>query len=304
LSFAGRQVKLVLPFCKNKNLSNLIAQTISQIANLTSEFWVNLHYSDISIWQAVLDIIIVTIVVYYIFSLIKGSRAVSILLGLIMISIVFLISKALNLLTVGWILDRFFTILLVSIPIIFQQELRMALEKLGNTPFWSMESEVAMDVFIKDIVETCEFLISKKEGALIVFQHSIPLKEYVETGTKINADVSKELLISIFHGKGPLHDGAVIIQNQKIVAAACILPTSFDVKDKNMGTRHKAAIGVSDHTDASVIVLSEERAQISFAKNGRLERNINLSRLEQLLRIVLIPKPTKKKDNKMVYREE
>jgi diadenylate cyclase len=285
-------------------LSNFIAQIIAQIADLAREFWVNLHYSDVSIWQAVLDISIVAFVVYYLFSLLKGSRAVSILLGLIMISVIFLISKTLNLLTVGWILDRFFTILLVSIPIIFQQELRLALEKLGNTPFWSSEKNVAMDALIKDMVEACEFLVSKKEGALIVFQHSIPLKEYVETGVRMNAEVSKELLISIFHGKGPLHDGAVIIENQKLVAAACILPTSFDNRDKNMGTRHKAAIGVSDHTDASVIVLSEERGQISFAKNGRLERNIDLARLQQLLRIVLNPKPKKKKEMKVIYREE
>ena len=285
-------------------MSNYIAQFISQIADLAREFWINLHYSNVSIWQAVLDISIVTVVIYYLYSLLKGSRAISILIGLIIISVFFLISKTLNLLTVGWILDRFFTIVLVSIPIIFQQELRMALEKLGNTPFWSTEKKVELDALIKDVVESCEYLISKKEGALIVFQHGIPLKEYVETGVKMDADVSKELLISIFHGKGPLHDGAVIIDHKKIVASACILPTSFDNKDKNMGTRHKAAIGVSDHTDASVVVVSEERGTVSFAKNGRLERNIDLARLQQILRIVLSPKPKKKIEVKTVYRQE
>jgi len=283
----------------------LLATIINQIANGAREFWQNLLYSNVNLWQALLDISIVAVVIYFLFSMLKGSRSISILLGLIMITIVFFISKSLNLLTVGWILDRFFTILLVSIPIIFQQELRLALEKLGTTPFLGGEKMVEMDVLITDIVGACEYLAEKKEGALIVFQNSIPLKEFSDTGVKINGKASKELLISIFHGKGPLHDGAVIIDKDTIVAAACILPTSFESKDKNLGTRHKAAIGLTDHTDASVVVVSEERGTISFAKNGRLEKNIDLARLQQLLKIVLAPKNgRKKKEKKLVYREE
>ncbi len=285
-------------------LSNIIAAEITQIVNLTGEFWRNLVYANVAPWQAVLDVVIVAAILYYIFSLLRGSRAVSILLGLIMISLVFLFSKTLNLLTVGWILDRFFTVLLVSIPIIFQQELRMALERLGNTKFLSSEKEVALDNLASAIVESCEFLVKNKEGGLIVFQHDIPLKEYIENGVKIDSVVNKELLISIFHGKGPLHDGAVIIVDGRVAAAACILPTSFDNKDKNLGTRHKAAIGLTDHTDASVVVVSEERGAISFVKNGRLEKNIDLARLQQLLKIVLSPKTKKKKDKKLVYREQ
>ncbi len=284
-------------------LSNMLATGINEIANAAREFWQNLVYSNVSIWQAVLDIAIVAVVIYLLFSMLKGSRSISILLGLIMISVLFFISKSLNLLTVGWILDRFFTILLVSIPIIFQQELRLALEKLGNTPFLGGEKAIAVEVLATDIVEACAYLMERKEGALIVFKHGIPLKEYLDTGVKINGAVSKELLISIFHGKGPLHDGAVIIDHDEVLAAACILPTSFDNKDKNLGTRHKAAIGLSDHTDASVIVISEERGTISFAKNGRLEKNIDLARLQQLLKIILSPKVSRKKVKK-VYREE
>lgn len=286
-------------------LSNLLATAINEIANVAGEFWQNLVYSNVSVWQAVLDISIVAVVIYLLFSMLKGSRSISILLGLIMISVVFFISKSLNLLTVGWILDRFFTILLVSIPIIFQQELRLALEKLGNTPFLGGEKTVALDALVIDIVGACEYLAANKEGALIVFKHGIPLKEYVDTGVKINGAVTKELLISIFHGKGPLHDGAVIIDKDVILAAACILPTSFDNKDKNLGTRHKAAIGLTDHTDASVIVISEERGTIGFAKNGRLEKNIDLARLQQLLKIILSTKNSrKKKEKQLVYREE
>jgi diadenylate cyclase len=284
--------------------SNIIASGIAQIANVTREFWQNLIYADISLWQALLDISIVAVVIYFLFSMLKGSRSISILLGLTIICIVFLISKSLNLLTVGWILDRFFTVLLVAIPIIFQQELRLALEKIGNTPFWGGEKNVALDAMVAEIVESCENIVKNKEGALIVLQHGIPLKEYIENGVKMDSLVSKELLISIFHDKGPLHDGAVIIANGRISAAACILPTSFEHKDKNLGTRHKAAIGLTDHTDASVIVISEEKNIISFAKNGRLEKNIDLARLQQLLKIVLSPKVKRRKEKKLVYREE
>lgn len=284
-------------------LSNSIAGGIAQIGNTAREFWQNLIYADLSLWQVILDIAVVAVVVYLLFSMLKGSRSNSILLGLTIMSLFFLISKALNLLTVGWILDHFFTIFLVSIPIIFQQELRMALERLGNTSFLAGEKNVALDAMISEIVESCDYLASHKDGALIVLRHGIPLKEYVETGSKIDALVSQELLISIFHGKGPLHDGAVIIENNRIAAAACVLPTSFDNKEKSYGTRHKAAIGLTDHTDASVIVVSEERGAISFAKNGRLERDIDPARLQQLLKIVLEPKFRKKKKNKKVYRE-
>lgn len=279
-----------------------IASVISFITNATGEFWQNLMYADLSLWQVILDISIVAVVIYFLFSMLKGSRSISILLGLTIMSLFFLFSKALNLLTVGWILDRFFTILLVSIPIIFQQELRMALERLGNTPFLAGEKNIALDVMITEVVESCVFLAGKKEGALIVFKHGIPLKEYVETGVKLDATLSKELLISVFHAKGPLHDGAVIVENGRVAAAGCVLPTSFDNREKSFGTRHKAAIGLTDHTDASVIVISEERGTISFAKNGRLEKNIDASRLQQLLKIVFQPK-IKRKSKRKVYKE-
>jgi len=285
-------------------LSNIIAGGIAYIANLAKEFWQNLMYADISLWQALLDISIVAVVIYFLFSMLKGSRAVSILLGLSIISLFFLVSKSLHLLTVGWILDRFFTILLVSIPIIFQQELRLALEKLGNTSFGAGEKNLLIDALISEIVQSCETIVKGKEGALIVFQHRIPLKEYIENGVKMDSVVSKELLVSIFRDKGPLHDGAVILENGRIAAAACVLPTSFDNKDKNLGTRHKASIGLTEHTDASVIVISEERNIISFAKNGRLEKNIDLARLQQLLKIVLSPKPKKRKEKKLIYRKD
>lgn len=284
-------------------LAKMIAAVIAQVAGVASEFWQNLMYADIGLWQAMLDIGIVAVVIYFLFSMLKGSRSISILLGLMMISLFFLVSKSLHLLTVSWILDRFFTILLVSIPIIFQQELRMALEKLGSTPFLAGEKNVQLDALVSEIVQSCEMIVKAKEGALIVLQHRIPLKEYIENGVKMDSLVSKELLGSIFRDKGPLHDGAVIVENGRIAAAACVLPTSFDNRDKNLGTRHKAAIGLTDHTDASAIVISEERNMISFARNGRLEKNIDLARLQQLLRSVLTPREKVSMRKKFFHRQ-
>ncbi len=272
-------------------LANSVADSIIYVASLAGEFWVNLQFSNVTWWQAVLDILLVTVVLYYIFALLRGSRAVKVLLGLIVISVVFIISKSLNLLTLGWLLDSFFTMVLVAIPIIFQKELRMALEKLGQNPFFGGNGvSVELDAFINDLVETCAILANNKVGALIVLEGQIPLKEYIDSGVRIDGESSRELLISVFQGKGPLHDGAVILKGRRVVAASCLLPTSFEAMDSELGTRHKAAIGVTEHTDAAAIVVSEERGTISFARGGRLERAIEPARLEELLWAVISPK--------------
>lgn len=281
-------------------IGSLIAKFIFNLSGLTSAFWQNLKYTDIGAWQIVLDILIVTVIFYYLLKMLKGSRASNVVLGLVIIGIVYLISTYLKLLTVSWLLEHFFTIILVAIPILFQQELRMALEKIGNTHFFIQDKHLAIDSLITAIIESCDFLVKSKEGALIVIQHGISLKEYIDNGIKLDSLINKEVLISIFHGKGPLHDGAVIIANGRIASAGSVLPTSFDNKDKNLGTRHKAAIGLTDHTDASVIVVSEERGAVSFAKNGKLEKNIDFSRLQQLLKIVLTPNDIKKKAKKLL----
>lgn len=281
--------------------NQIISKAVFLLAQQSSAFWQSFAYSNISWWQAFIDILLVAVVVYYLFTLVRGTRAVNILMGLIILSVVFIISKSLQLLTLGWLLDRFLTVVLVAIPVIFQQELRMGLEKLGHTPFSSTEKN-SDDAIIPAIVEACDYLSRNKTGALIVIQHGIALKEYIETGVKMESSISKELLINIFYGRGPLHDGAVIIDKQKIIAAACVLPNSFGTTNKNLGTRHKAAIGLSEHTDATVIVVSEEKGILSFAKNGRLEKDITPARLQQLLKIVLKPS-NKTKKKQLKYKE-
>jgi len=284
-------------------LSQEIANFIFALSNRTTTFWQNLAYSNVSWWQVVLDVLVVGMVLYYIFSLLKGSRAVNILVGLMVLSFFFVISKTLQLLTLGWLLDRFFTVALVAIPVIFQQELRMGLERLGIKPFFTSEKSPSTDAFISAVVEACAELAKKKSGALLVIQHGIPLKEYIDTGVGLDATVSKELLLAIFDGKGPLHDGAVIIDKQKIVAAGCVLPNTYSSIEKNLGTRHKAAIGVTEHTDASGIAVSEEKGTIAFSKNGRLEKDITPARLQQILKILLQPNGKAKKKKYLKYRE-
>ncbi len=272
-------------------MSQLLATIINGISGLAEDFWQNLQYSEVSPWQSAIDIVLVAIIIYYLFSFLKGSRSISVILGLIVISLVFLLSKSLNLLTLGWLLDKFFTVILVAIPVIFQQELRLALERIGKNPFFSTDKGSQNHKLIKELVSTCFSMAEMKIGALIVIQKTIPLKEQIETGVAINADLSEELLMTIFTNKSPLHDGAVIIDNGKIIAAKCILPNITDARHKDLGTRHKAALGLSDLTDAIVLVISEERGMVSLAQNGYLERNLSEEKLRSKLEKAILKTP-------------
>lgn len=275
-------------------LSRSVADFILFIGQQTQLFWGNLVLLNFSWQQIAIDIILVSVIFYFIFSLLRGSRAVHILIGLSIIAVFFVLSKALQLVALGWLLDRFFTVVLVAIPIIFQKELRMGLERLGHTKLFMNQQKRRIDRMIASIVEACDAMAKEKTGALIVIQHTIPLKEYVDTGVEMEAKVSRELLLSIFKPKSPLHDGAVIITNERIAAASCILPHSFEHTANGMGTRHKAALGLSENTDASIIVISEERGSIAFAKAGKMERGIDATQLNSLLNNVLQPAKKKK----------
>lgn len=276
---------------------NIIGSWIAQFILLTGHqaqaFWNNLVLLNFSYQQIIIDILLVAVFFYFIFSLLKGSRAVHILIGLVIIAIIFFLSKTLQLVTLSWLLDRFFTVALVAIPVIFQQELRMGLERLGHTKFFLNQQARSIDRMIANIVDACAILAQTNQGALIVIRHTVPLKEYADTGIPLNAKVSKELLLSIFNPRSPLHDGAVIIENEAIQAASCLLPHSFKSNAAMMGTRHKAALGLAESTDAGIIVVSEEQGAISFAHRGSLEKSISVGRLQTVLREML--KPAKRK---------
>ncbi len=276
-------------------ISHWIAEGIFFVGHQAQAFWENLTLLNFSFAQVFIDILLVSILFYYLFLLLKGSRALNILIGLIIIGFVFAVSKALQLLTLGWILDRFLTVVLVAIPVIFQQELRMALEKLGHTKFSLSEKVKELNLMISNIVDACEQLSKDKLGALIVLENTVPLKEYIDTGVPLDAKITKELLKSIFFIRSPLHDGAVIIKNDRIVAASCVLPHSFKTYGQTLGTRHKAALGLAETTDAKIIVVSEEKGTVSFVANGNMERDITAARLQVILADFLKPHKTKKK---------
>ncbi len=277
-------------------LSRWIADIILFIGQQTSIFWQNVLFLDFSWQQIAIDIALVWIIFYFIFSLLKGSRAVHVLIGLSMVGVLFILSQALQLVALGWLLDRFLTIALIAIPVIFQQELRMGLERLGHTKLFTHEKTAEINKMVLNIVEACTILAKERKGALIVIQSEVPLKEYSDTGIPLNAKVSKELLLSIFNPLAPLHDGAVIIEGDTILAASCILPHSFKNSVPLMGTRHKAALGLSESTDANIVVVSEEKGFISLCHNGDMLKDITSEHLHTLLIERL--KPHKKKKAK------
>ncbi|MBD3156403.1 TIGR00159 family protein, partial [Candidatus Peregrinibacteria bacterium] len=271
-------------------INNAIADFILFISRELGAFWENLVLMQFSWPQVVIDILLVSIVFYYLFVLLRGSRAVHILIGLAILAFIFVLSNILQLFATGWLLDRFLTLILVAIPVIFQQELRRGLEKLGQTRIFSSNEVKASTIQISALVEASVLMAKSKIGALIVLHRDVSLNEYAETGVAINGKVTKELLLTIFYPKTSLHDGAVIVKGEKIVAAACVLPHSYRSHDHNLGTRHKAAIGLAENTDAHVIVISEERGTISYAHRGRLTRDISPEQLQKFLEDFYKPK--------------
>lgn len=229
----------------------------------------------------IFDILIVAILFYWVYVFLKETRAMRILYGLIFLVALMAIGRLLNLVLLNWILKNLMTVLVVAIPVVFQPELRTALEKLGRTKFlgelaFSKDNNSQM---IDEIITAAHLFSTQKIGALIVLKRQTGLREYIENGIKVNAEVSAEILSSIFFPKSPLHDGAVIIDGQKIVSASSILPVTGASLSKNLGTRHKAAVGITEMSDAVAIIISEETGSISMAVGGRLDSRISEERL-------------------------
>lgn len=244
-----------------------------------------------------LDILIVAYVLYRMILLIRGTRAVQLLKGVIVILLATVVSNVLHLHALNWLLDKILTIGLFAIPVIFQPELRRALEQLGRGSFFSRTIHEATDVdlnnVINEITKSTQILSKNKIGALLVLERETGLSEYMETGISIDALVSSELLINIFIPNTPLHDGAVMVRRNRIIAASCYLPLS-DNRDisKELGTRHRAAIGLSEHSDAVVVIVSEETGQISLAINGEIMRNLDEKSFREMLANLLIQPKT------------
>jgi uncharacterized protein (TIGR00159 family) len=239
-------------------------------------------------WQDVLDISIMTFVVYQLINLIRGTRAAQMLMGLIIVLGTYLASQFLGLHTLNWVLDNLLASIVLVVVVIFQNDIRRALMQVGMGGAFSGADRVAHGQGIEEIVRGVSLLASRQMGALLVLERDVGLKEYIEVGTWIDARVSRELLQSIFQFKTPLHDGAVIIQQGRITAAGCFLPlTSNPNVLKTLGTRHRAAIGLTEETDAVVIVVSEEDGKISLVQGGRITRDVDIGTLRTTLQQVL-----------------
>lgn len=238
-------------------------------------------------WQSLIDLSLVALFFYILLRLFRGTQAVQLLRGILMIALVVaVIARTVELTAFNWLLRNSTTAVLVAIPVIFQPELRRALEKVGRgMPFLNRRVEGAStQQLINEVVKACEQLADNRFGALIVMEGATGLGEYIDRGVPISGEVSAELLTTIFFPKTALHDGAVIVRDGRIAAAACVLPlTHRDLLDPLLGTRHRAAIGVTEQSDALSIAVSEETGAISIARNGRITRRLDNNRLRRVL---------------------
>lgn len=243
--------------------------------------------STIRVWD-IIDILIVAVAIYKIYILIKETRAEQLMKGVLAIFFFSILSELLDLYTVSWILQKAMTAGFVLIIVVFQPELRKMLEYIGTTnifkkSFVDMKSEMIKNT-VQEVTRATASLSRQKIGALIVFEKRTGLNEVIETGTLLNSDISSELLINIFIPNTPLHDGAVIIREDKIKAAACFLPMSENQSiSKELGTRHRAALGISEKSDCLAVIVSEETGTISVAEKGELQRYIDNDTLEEIL---------------------
>lgn len=264
-------------------MADFIANSIGKMAQLASSFYENIQLLDTSWLQILVDISLIAVLFYYLFILIRETRAYLVLKGLIVLGVILVVSKVFSLIAVNWLLNKFLATLVLAIPIIFQQELREGLERLGRTRRFISEQVKEADFKIRNIIEACEELKKEKKGALIVFENSFSLSEYIESGVEIDGKITKDLILAIFQKDSPLHDGAIIIQNGVIASAASLLPHSFKNYGNIHGTRHKAALSLSESTDAKIIVISEERGVISWIEKGRMDTNISAEKLAHYL---------------------
>lgn len=242
----------------------------------------------------IVDIAIIAYVVYKLFSILKNTRAEQVLKGLIFVLIFAAIADMLNINTVSWVMNQFLTVSLVFIIVVFQPELRTGLERIGRgRSIFNGDKNKRNEDSINELVLAMSSLSRQKIGALVVLERKVGLSDIIESGTSLNADISSELLINIFIPNTPLHDGAVIIRENTIAAAACYLPlSSSNTISKELGTRHRAAIGISEKSDAVVIIVSEETGSISIAENGVINRYFD----EDSLRIRLENELTEKRE--------
>lgn len=231
--------------------------------------------------KPLIEILILWYAIYHILVFFSGTRAFQVLRGIIVLIIVFAIAQALKLYTLEWILTRLFAISIIAFLIIFNQEIRQGLAKLGRRHiFHTSLQEEELKQILHEIITCCEKMAQRKNGALIAIEREDNLKQFIETGVTVDSKISEEILQSIFSPLSILHDGGVIVQEGRIIAAGCVFPlTEIPNLERHLGTRHRAAIGLTEQTDAIAIVVSEENGRISLALEGRLMQNLSKEEL-------------------------
>lgn len=235
-------------------------------------------------WQDLLDILLIAGGVYWIISLIRGTRAVQMLLGLVVVFLTYLASQYFELYTLNWVLDNFLSSILLVIVVLFQNDIRRALTEVGRGSLFGVGEHAVYGPVLEEVTKAAVSLAGKRIGALIVLEREVGLNEYIEVGTRLDARVSKEILCSIFPTTSPLHDGAVVIQRGRITSAGCFLPlTTNPSVSKMFGTRHRAALGLTEETDAVVVVVSEEEGTVSLVREGRITRDLDTGALHAAL---------------------
>jgi diadenylate cyclase len=239
-------------------------------------------------WRPALEILILTVGIYYVFRFVRGTRGAPVVTGFLVVFLTSLIfTRLLHLQVLQWILGAFSAFLAIAVVVIFQPELRRMLAELGNLPLFATAGEQRENIEV--IIQTCERLADVKIGALIAVEQSIQLQEAVESGIPVDCEATPEMLETIFFPNNAIHDGGVIIKGDRIAYAACIFPlTQRQDLNKSLGTRHRAAIGLSEETDAIVVAISEETGAVSYAYKGQFVRGVTLEALRAFLTSVLV----------------
>jgi diadenylate cyclase len=244
-------------------------------------------------WKDVVQIVLVAAAIYYVLRLLVRTGAIQMLVGVLLLVVLYFVARLFELQLILYVLENVFQYGAIAALIIFQPELRNALARIGRARSFRFLNTLQQRELLDEIVDAVERLVRAQVGAIIALERDSKLLEYAETGTQVQARVESDLLLSIFAPYGPLHDGAVLISGDTIIGAGVILPlTQFPVTDRTLGTRHRAALGLSEETDAFVVVVSEETSAVSVVQRGRIERGVSTERLQALLAgAPLIPSP-------------
>ena len=237
-------------------------------------------------WQDIVDILLVSFIIYRTILIIRGTRAVQMLVGIAVLIVIYFGARELELLTLYWLLRTLLSSIFLIIIIVFQGDIRRALTQVGKTPFYKTYDD-ALQNTIQVVVAGSRYLSRRRIGGLIVIERETGLRDYIESGHKVDANLTTELLVSLFLPSSPLHDGGVIILNNRIQTAGCLLPlTKNPYINKRYGTRHRAAIGLSEETDAVIVVVSEENQEISLVQHGSIttvsDETVLLNKLEEI----------------------